>query len=124
MKKDEKTETQTEKKEGNENNVDNVKKTLEAQLKKWESISQKIAHREKFIFNLDRLSQFSTSLKSEKEKNNFETEAFFLRLTSKVNYREDEGISISNVELISEFITFISAKIKSKIAALEIEILG
>jgi hypothetical protein len=122
MKKNEKTEAPTEKKEGV--NVDEVKKTLEVQLKKWESISQKISHREKFIFNLDRLTQFSGSLKAEKEKNNFETDAFFLRLSSKVNYREDEAISINNVELITEFITFISAKIKMKIAELEIEILG
>lgn len=103
--------------------VDEIKKMLDVQIHKFEQLSMKIANREKFLTTQTRLSLFSDSLKKEKTKGNPETDVFYIKLCSKLSYKEDEAISVNNVDLIEEFLKFINVKISLKIAELEKEII-
>jgi cytochrome P450 len=103
--------------------VDEVKKMLDVQIHKWEQLSMKIEHRERFLRTIDRIKEFSAKIKQERDKNNPDQESFFLKLSSTESYNNRAEISINNVEIISEFLTFINAKIETKILQLEKEII-
>jgi len=102
--------------------VDEIKKMLDAQIHKWEQLSMKIEHREKFLATQSRLEMFSESMKKEKVKGNPETDVYYLKLCSKLSYKEEEAISVNNFDLIDEFLKFINIKISVKVAELEKEI--
>lgn len=103
--------------------VDEIKKMLDVQIHKFEQLSMKIAHREKFLTTQTRLSLYSDSLEKEKTKGNPETDVFYIKLCSKLTYKEDEAISVNNIDLIEEFLKFINVKISLKVAELEKEII-
>lgn len=103
--------------------VNDIKTLLDEQIKKWEQLSKKIAQLDKFTLTQTRLTGYSESLNNEKAKNTPETDSYFIKLCSKLQYREEETISINNIFIIEEFLTFIKAKISLKIAELEKEII-
>jgi hypothetical protein len=102
--------------------VEDVKKLLDVQIHKWEQLSIKIEHRERFIRTKDQIKEFSETLKNEKDKNNPDQEAFFLKLSSSESYNGRAEISVNNTFIIEEFLNFIAAKIETKILQLEKEI--
>lgn len=102
--------------------VDEIKKMLDVQIHKWEQLSIKIEHRERFIRTKDQIKEFSETLKNEKDKNNPDQEAFFLKLSSSESYNGRAEISVNNTFIIEEFLNFIAAKIETKILQLEKEI--
>lgn len=103
--------------------VEDVKKLLDVQIHKWEQLSIKIEHRERFIRTKDRIKEFSETLKNEKDKNNPDQEAFFLKLSSSESYNGRAEISVNNTFIIEEFLNFIAGKIETKILQLEKEII-
>lgn len=104
--------------------VDEIKKLLDLQIHRWEQLSMKIEHRERFVRTLDRIKEFSAKLKQERDKNNPDQEAFFLKLSSSESYNGRAEISVNNLDIISDFLTFISAKIEMKVAELEKDIIS
>lgn len=102
--------------------VDDIKKMLDVQIHKWEQLSLRIEHRERFLQTKEQLKKYAESLKSEKEKNNPEQDIFSLKLQSKDNYSGRSEISVNNLFIIEEFLTFINSKIEVKILQLEKEI--
>lgn len=103
--------------------VDEIKKLLDLQIHKFEQLSLKIEHRERFIRTKDQLKQFHDCLKSEKDKNNPDQDIFFIKLQSKENYSGRAEISVNNISIIEDFLVFIAAKIETKILQLEKEII-
>lgn len=104
--------------------IEDVKKLLDIQIHRWEQLSLKIEHRERFLRTLDRIKEFSAKLKQERDKNNPDQEAFFLKLSSSESYNGRAEISVNNIDIISDFLTFINAKIEMKVAELEKDIIG
>jgi hypothetical protein len=104
--------------------IEDVKKLLDIQIHRWEQLSMKIEHRERFLRTLDRIKEFSAKLKQERDKNNPDQEAFFLKLSSSESYNGRAEISVNNIDIISDFLTFINAKIEMKVAELEKDIIG
>jgi hypothetical protein len=103
--------------------VEDIKKLLDLQIHKFEQLSLKIEHRERFIRTKDQLKQFHDCLKSEKDKNNPDQDIFFIKLQSKENYSGRAEISVNNISIIEDFLVFIAAKIETKILQLEKEII-
>jgi hypothetical protein len=103
--------------------VDEIKKMLDVQIHKWEQLSRRIEHREKFLHTQEQLKEYAKSIKTEKDKNNPEQDVFYLKLLSKSNYNDRDAISVNNIAIIEEFLTFINAKISLKVAELEKEII-
>jgi len=104
------------------NAIDEMKKLLDEQLKKFANLKEKISFRDRFMTTQTRLKDFAESLKKEKAKNSPETDVFYIKLCSKLSYREEEAISVNNINLIEEFLNFINAKIAVKVSELEKEI--
>lgn len=104
--------------------IEDVRKLLDVQIHRWEQLSIKIEHRERFVKTLERIKEFSAKLKQERDKNNPDQEAFFLKLSSSESYNGRAEISVNNIDIISDFLTFISAKIEMKVAELEKDIIS
>lgn len=104
--------------------IEDVKKLLDIQIHRWEQLSLKIEHRERFLRTLDRIKEFSAKLKQERDKSNPDQEAFFLKLSSSESYNGRAEISVNNLDIISDFLTFINAKIETKVAELEKDIIS
>lgn len=103
--------------------VNDIKNLLDEQLKKYQLLSEKISFRDKFLSTQVKLKLFADNLKTEKQKDIPETGVFYIKLCSKVTYREEETISVNNLFIIEEFLTFINEKISLKITDLEKEII-
>lgn len=104
------------------NAVDQMKKLLDEQIKKYETLKEKISIRDKFISTQTRLNGFSESLEKEKSNGNHETDIFYIKFCSKNGYRDEEAISINNVEVIGEFLSTLGGKISDRINTIEKEI--
>lgn len=104
--------------------IKNMEQALQTQISKMSAIHEKITLRDKFI-NLKRnLSILKENAASDDQNIFDESDSVSIQFYKSVRYNEQSILSIKNLSLIDEVISFIMKIIEEKIKTLEIEILA
>lgn len=99
------------------------KKTAELQrcLAVLEQKKELSAHRDTFLYALDNLQAAESKLF---EDEGFETRLYKLKFEEASSYNHNDIFSISNRDVLLEFVGFIRAKIEAKIREIEIQLIA
>lgn len=99
-----------------------IKKTLEEQIKKYDRLNRLVSDRSIFLAKRELLTSFLQQVKLEVKGDNLETKVCKMVLSDPNTYK-NEGITISNSLVIEKAIRFISEEINEKVKLIESEIL-
>lgn len=106
-----------------EKQVGNIREILEKQLSEINKRKRLADNRQIFLSKKTALLEFRKSIEEEKQNGSFDSSKFKISLASS-HYREDDKISISNIDLILDFMDMLECKIDSYVVAIETELIG
>lgn len=102
--------------------ADEIKKTLDEQIKKYDKLNRLVNNRLIFLQKKEQLSNYLEQINKEITGADLESKVCKMVLSEPNTYR-NEGITISNSLVIEKALLFIIAEIDQKVKSIESEIL-
>jgi len=103
--------------------IGNIREILEQQLAEITRRKRLADNRQVFLTKKNALQEFKKSISEEKLNGSFDSSKFKISLAS-ASYRDEDKISINNIDLIFDFIDLLDAKIDEYVLKIETELLG
>jgi hypothetical protein len=104
--------------------VGNIREILEQQLAEITHKKRLADNRQIFITKKTSLLEFKKIIEEEKQNGSFESSKFKISLVATSSYRDDDKISIQNVDLILSFVEMLNLKIDEMVCSIESELIG
>lgn len=117
------TKKETETKNNDKSKALKIPQTYEEQVMFFKEKQRLVKQLEQFNNWRETILNHVTVIEESGEIDDFTTELYTLKLSTKGDYRSDEVFSINNPALVKEFLLFISEKMNVKIEALKQELI-
>lgn len=103
--------------------IGNIREILEQQLTEITKRKRLADNRQVFLTKKNAIQDFRKTIEEEKLNGSFDSSKFKISLTS-AGYRDDDKISINNIDLIFDFLDLLDAKIDEYVEKIESELIG
>ncbi len=103
--------------------IGDIREILEQQLAEITKRKRLADNRQVFLSKKESIQEFRKTIEEEKLNGSFDSSKFKISLASS-SYRDDDKISINNIDLIFDFLDLLDAKINEYVSKIEAELIG
>jgi len=104
--------------------VGNISEILQQQIEEITRKKRLADNRKIFLNKRTSLQEYKAQIQEEKQSGSFDSTKLKISLSGVSSYREEDKISLQNVDLILEFIDMLTLKIDEMVSKIEAEIIA